>query len=300
MNILQINSSFGWGGREMYPLILAKKLSQKGHKVRLITNPETHIERKAIELGLPVTTIRIKGYFNLQATLLLKNIIREERIDVIHLHFSKDTWWVIPALCFSPLPVVILTKHVESRVNKKDIPHRLINGRLNKVIAVSEMIRRNFLKTTALKTSKVITIYCGLDLEMYHPKIYKERNVSLEFGFDSATKVVGIVGRLCPGKGQEDFLKAAKLILKVSPKTVFMVVGDDIGAPGYRNYLKDLAQRLEISEKIIFTGHRDNIPEMLSLFDVFAFTSYAESFGLTLIEAMAMEKPVVAFDAGAV
>ncbi|MEK7273795.1 MAG: hypothetical protein AAB110_00930, partial [Candidatus Desantisbacteria bacterium] len=67
MNILQINSSFGWGGREMYPLILAKKLSQKGHKVRLVANPETHIEKEAGKLGLPVTTIRIKGYFNPQA-----------------------------------------------------------------------------------------------------------------------------------------------------------------------------------------------------------------------------------------
>jgi glycosyltransferase involved in cell wall biosynthesis len=297
VNILQINSSFGWGGREMYPLILSKKLSQKGHKVRIITNPKTHIESKAKELGLVVTAIRIKGYFNPRATLLLRKIIHQERIDVIHLHFSKDIWWVIPALYFSPLPV-ILTKHIESRVSKKDILHRLINGRLDGVIAVSEMIKKNFLKTTSVKESKVATIYCGLDLERYHPE--KEKNGVAEFRLDSLAKVVGIVGRLCPGKGQEDFLKAAKLILKVSPETTFMIVGEDIGAPGYKNHLKDLSQRLGISEKIIFAGHRDDVPEMLSLFDVFAFTSQAESFGLTLIEAMAMEKAVVAFDAGAV
>lgn len=284
----------------MYPLILSKKLSQKGHKVRLITNPKTHIEKEARETGLSVTTIKIKGYFNPQATLSLRKIIREEKIDVVHLHFSKDTWWVIPALYFSPLPVVLLTKHLESGVSKKDVLHRLLNRRLDRVIAVSKMVKKNLLNTTSLKEPEVVTIYCGLDMERYHPKIYKERKVLTEFRLDSETRVVGIVGRLCPGKGQEDFLKAAKLILKVSPETVFMIVGDEIGAPGYKNLLKDLAQGLEISEKIIFAGHRDNIPEMLSLFDVFAFTSHAESFGLTLIEAMAMEKPVVAFDAGAV
>ena len=89
-----------------------------------------------------------------------------------------------------------------------------------RVIAVSELIKRNFLKTNVLKESKVVTIYCGLDLERYRPKI--SQGLGSSFGLDSKTKVVGIVGRLCPGKGQEDFLKIAERILKVSPETAFM------------------------------------------------------------------------------
>ncbi|MEW6606230.1 MAG: glycosyltransferase family 4 protein [bacterium] len=301
LNILQISSSLGWGGREMYPITLSQKLLERGHNLNLIAHPEGNILKRAVPAKIPTIPMNIHKYIDIKSIFTLSRIIKRENIEIIHSHFATDLWIIVPAAILSGInPAVILTRHMKSHRNKKDIGHRLIYNYVSKVIANSELVKECLLESHPLTQDKIPVIYYGLDLTKYDPGRYNGMQIKQEFNIDNKTKVVGIVGRLDPGKGQEYFLQSAKLILNSYPEIILLIVGEDIGAEGYKNYLINLAQELGISEKVIFTGQRDDIPEVMAALDVFVFTSKAEAFGLVLIEAMAMCKPIVGFRTGAI
>jgi glycosyltransferase involved in cell wall biosynthesis len=120
---------------------------------------------------------------------------------------------------------------------------------------------------------------------------------ALEWGDEP---IVGIAGRLQPAKGQEQFLRAADLVARRHPRARFLVVGGAVlGWEGnYPDQLSDLATRLGLTGRIHFAGHQDDVYPWLDAMDVVVHASFNESFGLALVEAMALGKPLVATAAG--
>jgi glycosyltransferase involved in cell wall biosynthesis len=112
--------------------------------------------------------------------------------------------------------------------------------------------------------------------------------------------LVGIVGGLIPWKGHCYFLEAAFLISRKFSEVKFLVVGEDFVGGRYRRQLEDLSFKLGLSDKVVFTGFRQDIPEILGSLEILVLTSLKEPFGRVLIEAMACAKPVVATNAGGV
>jgi glycosyltransferase involved in cell wall biosynthesis len=107
--------------------------------------------------------------------------------------------------------------------------------------------------------------------------------------------VVGIIANLRPCKGLRGFLKAAALVLQSYPQTTFLIVGRD---DGLKVELQLLAKELHISDSIIFTGERDDIPEILSMFDILVSSSLTEGLSNAILEGMALGKPVIATNVG--
>ena len=106
-----------------------------------------------------------------------------------------------------------------------------------------------------------------------------------------------MLSRITYGKGYEEFLRAAALLNEEYSNLKFLLVGDsNPDEKDYEQRIKKLAGDLSFSEKFIFAGFREDTPDLLSSMDIFAFPSHAESFGNSLIEAMAMERPYVAAD----
>ncbi len=115
-------------------------------------------------------------------------------------------------------------------------------------------------------------------------------------GINLSSKVVGTVGRFDEQKGHMFFLKAIPKILQDVPDVRFIFVGDG----SLRSKLEKMGRELEVNQNIIFTGVRRDIPEILSIMDVFVLPSIFEGFGIVLLEAMAVGKPVVASRAGGI
>ena len=107
---------------------------------------------------------------------------------------------------------------------------------------------------------------------------------------------MGNVARLNDQKGQIFFLQAIPEILKTISDTKFLIVGDG----PLRNKLEEMSKKLKINRNVIFTGIRDDIPEILSIMDVFVLPSMVEGLPIVLLEAMAMGKPVVASRVGGI
>jgi glycosyltransferase involved in cell wall biosynthesis len=191
------------------------------------------------------------------------------------------------------LPIV-LTKHVGSYIKKKDALHRYLYSRVDVVTSISEVIRRNVIDTCPIDPAKVEIIYNGVNLERFAPTEENRRKIRSEFSFKETDVVIGMVGRMSPGKGHEEFLHAAKEILQKTADVKFLIVGGaSFGEESYATKIQELCRSLRLEENVIFTGFRRDVPELMSAMDILAFPSHAEAFGNVAIEAMAMSLPVV-------
>jgi glycosyltransferase involved in cell wall biosynthesis len=135
----------------------------------------------------------------------------------------------------------------------------------------------------------------GIDLQRFSNQ--KRNNLLKEyFGIKGKSKVIGTIARLTKEKGHIYLIEAAKNILSVFPDTIFLIVGDG----NERDRLEKQVMKLGLKDKVIFTGKRKDIIDILSIIDIFVLPSITEGLPIALLEALASRLPVVATNVGAV
>ncbi len=147
---------------------------------------------------------------------------------------------------------------------------------------------------------RVWVIYNGIEVDRYDP-LMEEAPFREAHGIPRDVPLVGTVGRLRPWKGQDRFLRVLARVRRIREDVWGLVVG---GTPfqvedDYPQRLRVLAQELGVAEQVVFTGHLNDVRPALAAMDVFVHAGDPEPFGLVVVEAMAMAKPVVAFAHGA-
>jgi glycosyltransferase involved in cell wall biosynthesis len=168
-------------------------------------------------------------------------------------------------------------------------------------LAISRVIAKNLTDTTPLDEGKIELLHNGVDTHRFDPEKTDMHKVRLEFGIGDNEIVTGMLARFSWGKGHEEFLFAAKELLKNNSNLKFMIVGEPSrGEDEYAAKIRQTADDYGISDKVIFTGFRSDTPEVLGAMDIFAFPSHSEAFGIALAEAMSMGKPSVCSDSDGV
>jgi glycosyltransferase involved in cell wall biosynthesis len=294
MKILYSCLSKSWGGMEMVTLTGIKQLLKQKHKVELLCVDESRLQLEANNLGIIIHPIKIGKVTNPFLIFKVSSIIKSGYYDVIHSHASKDLWFIVPALQIlkSQIPLVF-TKHVGSYIIKKDFLHTKIYNRVNLAIAISSVIKNNLIETTTLTEDKIKIIFNGVDLKKFKPDNADRNKIRNELNISENEILIGMTGRFSPGKGHEEFLVAANQLNRQFSDLKFVVVGEaSHGEDEYANSIKQLAVNYQL-RNVYFLGFRSDIPDALAAMDIFVFPSHAESFGIALIEAMAMFKPSV-------
>ena len=160
-------------------------------------------------------------------------------------------------------------------------------------------MKDKFIANYRLRSERVITIHNGIDVE-YFDKLRDSSNnhqpLREKWDLTSDDFVIGFIGRLVVGKGLSDLLKAMRLVISQHSKCFLLIVGK-----GPRtNYLRRKIVGLGIEDNVILAGYRSDIPEILSEIDVLALPSLSEGLPLSVIEAMAAGKAVIATPVGGV
>lgn len=115
--------------------------------------------------------------------------------------------------------------------------------------------------------------------------------------------LLGIVSRLFSWKGHGELIEALALVKREIPSVRLAIVGEDDrrahpGHGSYRNQLEAQVSKLGLEEQVIFAGFRSDVPQLMAAFDIYAMPTWEEPFGVVFVEAMAMRKPIVAWDSG--
>ncbi len=288
LNILQVISIPSWGGQEIAAMELAKKLSAHGHKVIVACIEGSVISYKAQGSDLPQRHLRIRGSLDIKSIIKLILIIRKENIDIVHVHPVGNYWSAIIAAKLCNRKGVV-TKHLLNPLHR--ITKRFLNWS-DKIVAVSRACKNFLLEDGIIKEGKITVIYNGVDLSRFNGRVHGSW-LRKEFNLSQSDILIGCVGRMC--KGQGSLVSVAKDLYHKFPQAKWIFVGPTGGGEA-----KKQAIELGISDKVIFTGFREDIPEIMADLDIFVFLPPQEAFGLALVEAMASGKPVVASDTGGI
>jgi len=296
MNILISCGSYSWGGLEMISLETANKLRDRGINVKILCSKDSRLEKEAINHGFETVSVFGKNKNIPSSIIELKKYLKDSNINVIHSNHSHDLWVITPALKLAGSKAkLFLTKHMASGVKKTDLFHRYLYKRVNKVFAISNYIKTSVKNTTPVKDENIILLPVGIDMKRFDKNKYNPVEIKRSLGLPEDKIMIGIAGRMTPGKGHEEFLEAAKMLNVEFPgKLFFLVIGNaSFGEEKYEESILKLSETLGL-QNIKFTGYTAEPEKIMTVLDILSFPSHDESFGRVLLEAMALGIPTAA------
>lgn len=265
-------------------------------------------ERKGVRFFPLASLIRaIEPLNDLISLWSLFRIIRKEKPDLVHTHSSKAGLLGRLAAWLNRVPVVVHTAHGHvfyghfGRVLSRAfiVVERLAARITDRMIALTEGERNDYLRYGVSKPEKTVTIHSGVNVDRFSRRDAVSSDkpaLTNGLGLDPDRLVVGTVGWLLPIKGPMILLKAMLRVWKVRPdiQLVFVGKGD------LEDLLKREAEYRRVDGQVHFLGWRDDIEAVLPVFDLFVLPSLNEGMGRVLVEAMAAGKPIVASNTGGI
>jgi len=242
------------------------------------------------EQGIPVHHLG-RGRFDPRVVKDLVDLARQRSARILHVHgyaaadFGRVAARVVGAR-------LVLHEHFADPAMPayQALADRLLARLTDRAIAVSESTRRFLVDTRAVPEDRVRLIYNGAPLEEFAPG-GPERGLRVResLGIPGDAPLVGVIGRLNAQKGHRVLLDAAPTLLARHPTARVLIVGDG-------DLMEDLqaqARRLETGHRVVFAGHRADVPDVLAALDVFCISSLYEGTPLALFEAMAAGRAIV-------
>lgn len=222
------------------------------------------------------------------------SLIRKERPDVLHLHGWIAANFGRLAGRLAGVPTIVHEHGVDPGFPlSQRMADRLLSSLTHTAVAVSKSVYDFMIANRSMPASKIRVIYNGAPLDQFQPADAQVVATEKErLGIPAGSPVIGTVGRLDTQKGITYLLQAAVAIMKSAPEARFLIVGDG----PKRDELEAEARSLGIRDKVVFAGHRTDVPVLQSMMDVQAFPSLWEGAPLTVFEAMAMNRTIVSTD----
>jgi glycosyltransferase involved in cell wall biosynthesis len=293
-----------WAGAEAQISMLLSQLSKEKHleNFALIYN-QGRLAEELKRLNISLYILEEKKNNPVKLFIKTYRWLKHQDVDLVHSHRYKENVIGSLAAKMGGIHHIIRTYHgmPEPFGGFKNIKYKsyifldyLVSRLLVKQIITASFDMKKKLDPK-LGEKKVVSIPNSVNLGSLEIK-KPPRRVREMLGVDSDCRIIGSAGRLVPIKGYQVFLKAAQLIKKKESKVKFLIVGD---GPEKSN-LERLADQLKISGDFLFLGHREDILDIINAMDIFVLTSFHEGIPMVLLEAMGLEKPVVATNVGGI
>jgi len=307
INLLFVITKLELGGAQKQLLSLIRHLDKDRFNLFLFTSSQGLLLKEAqtiIGLSLYKSKYLERAINPLKDLLSLFEIIsfiRKNHIEILHTHSSKAGILGRVAARLAKVEIIIHTVHGWSFNDYQPRAQRLfciwlerLSARFsNKLIVVSYYDRQKGLDNRIGKENKYSLIRYGVDYTEFN---IKEQNIREELGINTNDLVVGMIACFKPQKSPQKFIRLAFLIGQSIPNVKFILVGD--GA--LRNRIERLINKLNLRNKIILTGWRNDIPRILSAIDAFVLTSLWEGLPIAVLEAAASSVPAVVTHTGGI
>ena len=304
MKLLHIIGDSRFGGAGRIILGLSRMAKAEGWEVDILTTDPTFQEAVRQHglglLNLDVIRRSIRPVWDLGGLLRLRSFLRRESYRIVHTHTSKGGFVGRLAASLAGVPVIIHTMHGLAFHERSPLFTRIFYSTLeriaaekcNQIVSVSDFHREWAIDLGICKRSRIVTIPNGI-ADQRHPTA-AALMLRRQLGFSSEDLMLLTVARLAPEKGLECLIAAAALLRVQVPRCRVVIAGD--GPVRWR--LERLAQQHGISDRITFLGYRQDVPDLLAACDVVVLPSLREGLSISLLEAMAAGKPIVASSIG--
>lgn len=237
-----------------------------------------------------------RNKFDPLTVLDLFSIAQEKEPDILHLHGYGSTNFGRLVGAATRIPRIV---HEHTVIDDQPIyqtfADTILSPLTNQAIAISPTVRNFMVERRKISPEKIECFFYGIPLEDFTPSGKSNiENKRKNLGIHQEQPVVCCVGRLDTQKGQRYLISAADKVTEDIPEAVFLIVGD---GPDL-DKLKRQRERLGLEDIILFTGHRDDVPDLFAMSDAVAIPSLWEGGPITLFEAMNVGKPVVGTPVG--
>jgi len=291
MRIAFINACRYLGGAELRHLELAEEFLRRGHQVRMIVRPGPLAERAQVS-GIPLVISPMRNDVDLFSFIQLCNFFVLERPEVVIFNDLRDIRLAGTAAWLAGVPVRIHRKG-SLRIRPSFLNRFLYRQVLTHVHAVSEAVGKATLEI-GFPSDRLLLFYNSVNLDRFGSA--EGEDIRQEWQVPEGVQLIGCVGTLSSRKGQDDLLRATAMLRDQGIAFRLALVGSGrIDAD-----LRALARSLGLEDRVIFAGHRDDIPAVLAALDIVVQPSVSEPLPTSVLEAMAAGKPIVATATGGI
>ncbi|WP_447859191.1 glycosyltransferase [Nitrospira calida] len=306
IRLLEVRNTYKWGGGPDKTILLSASLHNRDRVVpvvayiRDVRDRDFAITRKARELGLTYYEIPERGKFDPSVLLTLRKLIVKHDINLVHPHdYKSDLFCYLVSRLLRKRPLALIsTAHNWAMMGLRGELYRRLDlfvmRYFDHLIAVSDATK-SAMVNAGLPSEKITVIHNAVDTTVWAPRV--ANTFRSEFGLEGVFPLIGYVGRITEEKNLKMWLRVAANIAQRYPEARFVIVGDG-ASPRLHTELQKLATALNIADRVVFTGYRQDLQNVYAALDVFFMTSCREGLSNSILEAMAMGLPVVATDVG--
>jgi glycosyltransferase involved in cell wall biosynthesis len=292
MKVLHVITGLDAGGAELQLSMILRRTRHESDVVTLYNpGPVADMIR---DQGTSVRDLGMQRNTELPALLRLRKLVKDGQYDVVHTHLYRAQIYARPAARLAGAPVVLTTEHsigethIERRKMTRSVRALYLTSELfsDATIAVSDIVKDRLVRW-GVRPGKVTIIPNGVDTDELGFDAEARDRVRAQFGISPKTYVIGALGRLDPNKRVDLTMEAAAPMLGEKCKILVIGRGED------QPRLEAAAERLGVTEHVIWGGYQADTTAMLSAFDLYVAASLQETFGLSVLEALASGLPVL-------
>ena len=310
INVLDVRSCRGGGGGPEKTILFSALETDREHfnmsvaYLKSKDDPEFDLHERAQKLGVEsFFTIDETSKFDIGAIRKLLELCREKQIDIFHAHCYKSDLYGLIVSRYHKMKLVTTahgplasfkffwaSKNWRVRYLYDQLDLRLLK-RYDLVLMVSDTMR-DIISKYGVDPQKMMWIRNAIDSKYFRRSGAQDAQFRAQLGIPPGATVVGAVGRLNGEKDYPNLLRAAQILLQKRPDLYFVIAGKgELEAE-----LKQLAAELKVDQRVIFMGHFHDVRKVFSLMDLYVLSSTREGLPNTVLEAMAMEVPIVSTD----
>ena len=290
--------SKGHGGLELYALREHQELESRGiHCISIVAN-NNMLSNQLKEQGLKSYQLDVQiRRLPLLAAKKLATILEQNKVDVLHMHWNKDLNLAVLAKVFAKRDIkLVYSRHMDITRDKHDFLHRWFYQHVDLLLTTSRLVTKNCEKFIPMDSKNIQLLYLGVAApEGPAP----DCGQFFETGLPHRKLNIACFGRIEPYKGQHVLIDAMKLLIEEGLDISAIIIGHVMDS-AYDTELKNTVKANNLTEHVHFKGFVENPIELMRCFEVIVLTTYQETFGLVLAEAMRAGVAVIGTKAGGV